>query len=85
MKNLQTFEDFLNESFIIDKYGEKLLSKMNINGANGKWVLNLVDLYDDGDQYVVITGKYARSTTSEDTIWIPKNQFEEFKKIINSI
>ena len=85
MKNLQTFEEFLNESFKIDSKGEILLSKMNIDGANGKWVLNLVDLDDDGDQFVVITGKYAKSTTSEDTVWIPKNQFEEFKRIINSI
>ena len=85
MKNLHTFEEFLNESFKIDSKGETLLSKMNIDGANGKWVLNLVDLDDDGDQYVVITGKYAKSTTSEDTVWIPKNQFEEFKIIINSI
>jgi hypothetical protein len=85
MKNLHTFEEFLNESFKIDSKGETLLSKMNIDGPNGKWVLNLVDLDDDGDQYVVITGKYAKSTTSEDTVWIPKNQFEEFKRIINSI
>lgn len=85
MKHIQTFEEFLNESFKIDPNGETLLSKMNIDGANGKWVLNIVDLDDDGDQYVVITGKYAKATTSEDTVWIPKNQFEEFKKLINSI
>ena len=85
MEKIKTFEEFLNESFKIDSKGETLLSKMNIDGANGKWVLNLVDLDDDGDQYVVITGKYAKSTTSEDTVCIPKNQFEEFKKIINSI
>ena len=78
-------DEILNENFRIDSKNEKLISKMVIDGPNGRWELNSIDLNDEGDEYIIITGKYAKSTTDSDTIWIPKEQFEEFKKMINSI
>ena len=85
MKNLHAIDESLNEYFKLDAKDETLLSKMTIKGDDERWVLNVVALNDSGNEYVIITGKYAKSTTDLDTIWIPKDQFEEFKKMINSI
>lgn len=68
MKKILSFNDFLNENFRIDSKNEKLISKMVINGAQGRWELNAIDLNDDGDEYIVITGQYAKSITDSDTI-----------------
>lgn len=81
MKNLHAFD----ENFKLDAKDETLLSKMTIEGDDERWVLNVVALNDSGDEYVIITGKFAKSTTDNDTIWIPKDQFKEFKKMINTI
>ncbi len=92
MKNLQTFEDFLNENIRLDK-GDKILDKMTINDFGDKWVMNVVEVDNELDTsspdvgkevYITLTGKYARDTTS-DSIMIPKEQWEEFKKLINKI
>jgi hypothetical protein len=84
MKNIPTFESFLNESFRLSS-DEKILSSMKVNGPRGKWDCKVIDMNDDGDEWIIVTGEYAKSTTDSDTIWIPKNQFEEFKKFINLI
>jgi hypothetical protein len=92
MKNLNTFEEFLNENLRLDK-GDKFLDKMIINDFGDKWVMNVVEVDNEPDPsspdagkevYITLTGKYARDTTS-DSIMIPKEQWEEFKKLINSI
>jgi len=92
MKNLHTFEEFLNENIRLDK-SDKILDKMTINDFGDKWVLNVVESDNESDPsspdagkevYIVLTGKYARDTTS-DSIMIPKEQWEEFKKLINKI
>ena len=92
MKNLDTFEEFLNENIRLDK-SDKILDKMTINDFGDKWVLNVIESDNETDpdspdagkeMYIVLTGKYARDTTS-DSIMIPKPQWEEFKKLINSI
>lgn len=92
MKKLSTFEEFLNENLRLDK-GDKMLDKMTINDFGDKWVMNVVEVDNESDPsspdagkevYITLTGKYARDTTS-DSIMIPKEQWEEFKKLINSI
>lgn len=92
MKSLQTFKEFLNENLRLDK-GDKILDKMTINDFGDKWVMNVVEVDNVLDPsspdwgkevYITITGKYARDTTS-DSIMIPKEQWEEFKKLINKI
>jgi hypothetical protein len=92
MKNLHTFEEFLNENIRLDK-SDKILDKMTINDFGDKWVLNVVESDNETDPsspdagkevYIVLTGKYARDTTS-DSIMIPKEQWEGFKKLINKI
>ena len=92
MKKLQNFAEFINESIRLSKT-DKLLDKMTINDFGEKWVLNVVEVDNEIDPdsedigkevYVTLTGKYARDTTS-DSIMIPKPQWEEFKKLINSI
>ena len=77
----------VNESFQLDpEGGETLLNKMTINTPDkSKWEMNVVDLDDDGDKYIILTGEYAKSTTSGDSVWIPKTQWDEFKRLINSI
>ena len=96
MKKLHTFEEFLNENINEKvKLGltDKLLDKMIINDFGDKWELNFVESDNELDPnspdignevYITITGKHARDTTS-DSIMIPKQQWEEFKKIINKI
>ena len=92
MKKLQNFAEFINESIRLSKT-DKLLDKMTINDFGDKWELNVVEVDNEIDPnsedigkevYVTLTGKYARDTTS-DSIMIPKPQWEEFKKLINSI
>ena len=92
MKNLQNFAEFINESIRLGKT-DRLLDKMTINDFGDKWELNVVesdneidpDSEDIGKEvYITLTGKHARDTTS-DSIMIPKEQWEEFKKLINSI
>ena len=92
MKSLQTFKEFLNENLRLDK-GDKILDKMTINDFGDKWVMNVIEVDNELDPdspdlgkevYIILTGKYARDTTS-DSIMIPKEQWEEFKKLINSI
>ena len=92
MKKLHTFEEFLNESIRLSKT-DKLLDKMTINDFGEKWELLVVESDNDIDPnsddignevYITLTGKYARDTTS-DSIMIPKEQWEEFKKLINKI
>lgn len=93
MKHIQTFESFLNENLQLDKT-DKLIDKMTINDFDGKWVLNVVEVDNEYDpdspdagkeMYIVLTGRSARYTTDLKTIWIPKEQWEEFKKLINKI
>ena len=92
MKKLQNFAEFINESIRLGKT-DRLLDKMTINDFGDKWELNVVESDNENDpdsedigkeMYIVLTGKYARDTTS-DSIMIPKEQWEEFKKLINSI
>ena len=92
MKKLHTFEEFLNESIRLSKT-DKLLDKMTINDFGEKWELLVVESDNEIDPnsedigkevYITLTGKYARDTTS-DSIMIPKEQWEEFKKLINKI
>ena len=93
MKNyIHTFEDFLNENLRLTKT-DKVLDKMTINDFGEKWELNVIESDNDNDPdsedigkevYITLTGKYARDTTS-DSIMIPKEQWEEFKKLINKI
>jgi len=96
MKYVHTFEEFLNENIRLDK-NEKILDKMTIDDFSGfphkKWVMNIVEVDNEIDPnspdigkevYITLTGKYARDTTS-DSLMIPKEQWEEFKKMINSI
>ena len=96
MKHIHTFENFsesLDESIRLDKT-DKLLSKMTINDFGGdKWELNFVEGDNEIDPnsenigkevYIILTGKNARDTTS-DSIMIPKAQWDEFKKMINTI
>jgi hypothetical protein len=88
MKHLPTFESFnknIDESFRIGTEGEKSLAKMKVKGDRGEWELNAVELDDDGKSYIIITGEYARTVTSGDTIWIPKDQWNDFKQLINKI
>jgi hypothetical protein len=90
MKHIPTFESFsdeTNESFRLDpKGGETLLNKMTvINPNKSKWEMNIVDLDDDGDEYIILTGEYAKSITGGNSVWIPKTQWDEFKRLINSI
>lgn len=93
MNHIQTFESFLNESIRLSPT-DKLIDKMTIDDFDGKkWELNIVELdneldpnsEDNGKEaYIVLTGKYARDTTS-DSIMIPKSQWEEFKNLVNKI
>ena len=92
MKKLHTFEEFLNESIRLSKT-DRLLDKMTINDFGEKWELLVVESDNENDPdsedigkevYITLTGKYARDTTS-DSIMIPKEQWEEFKKLINKI
>ena len=90
---MKTFEEFLNEGIRLDK-NEKIIDKMVINDFdNKKWELNVLEIDNELDPnspdlgkevYITLTGKYARDTTS-DSILIPKQQWEEFKKMINKI
>jgi hypothetical protein len=92
MKSIQTFKEFLNENVRLSKT-DKLLDKMTINDFDDKWVLNIIESDNEIDPnspdigkevYITLTGKYARDTTS-DSIMIPKEQWEEFKNLINKI
>ena len=92
MKHIHTIQSFLTENIRLDK-NEKLLDKMTINDFGDKWILNCVEVDNELDPnspnigkevYITLTGKYARDTTN-DSIMIPKSQWEEFKKLINSI
>ena len=93
MKNyIHTFEDFLNENLRLTKT-DKVLDKMTINDFGEKWELNVIESDNDNDPdsedigkevYITLTGKYTRDTIS-DCIKIPKEQWEEFKKLINKI
>ena len=85
MKHIQRFESFLNESVFRLGSEEAIIGTMKIEGYGKKWEMKAVSLNDDGDEYVIITGEYAKSTTDSDTLWIPKNQLEEFKKMVNSL
>ena len=88
MKKLQTFDEFLNESFRIDSKDERILGKMPVKSATTykpDWELNIVELIEDGETWIIISGQYAKKTTDADTIWIRKDEFDEFKKLINSI
>jgi hypothetical protein len=80
MKNINTFEEFVNEAFR-PAADEKLIDKMKIRDG---WELNVVEVSED-TEHIVITGEYATSTTDGDTVWIPKDQWNEFKKMINGI
>jgi hypothetical protein len=90
---MKTFKEILNEGIRLDK-NEKIIDKMGINDFdNKKWELNVVEIDNELDPnspdlgkevYITLTGKYARDTTS-DSIMIPKQQWEEFKKMINKI
>lgn len=82
MKHIPTFE-----SYKIDPKDETLKGKIHITkGASGKsWELNLVELSEDDQDWIVLNGEYAKSTTDNDTVWIPKEQWSEFKKLINTI
>jgi hypothetical protein len=92
MKHIHTLEEFLNENIRLDK-NEKILDKMAIDDFGDKWVMNIVEVDNEIDPkspnigkevYITLTGKYARDTTS-DSLMIPKEQWEEFKKLINKI
>jgi hypothetical protein len=92
MKYMHTFEEFLNENVRLSKT-DKLLDKMTIDDFGDKWVMNIVEVDNEIDPnspdigkevYITLTGKYARDTTS-DSLMIPKEQWEEFKKLINKI
>jgi len=86
-------ESEVNEGIRLDKT-DKLLNKMTINDFGGdKWELNFIESDNEinpnspdlgKEVYITITGKHARNTTS-DSIMIPKEQWEEFKKMINII
>lgn len=86
---MKTFKDFVNESYKIDPPDGKVLSKMNVAKSSGtsskSWDLHVVEINDDGDEWVILNGSEARSTTDLDTIWIPKEQFQEFRNMINKI
>ena len=92
MKHIHTIQSFLTENIRLDK-NEKLLDKMTINDFGDKWILNCVEVDNELDPnspdrvkevYITLTGKYARDTTNDSSM-IPKSQWEEFKKLINSI
>lgn len=95
MKHIQTFESFtepINEGVKLGPT-DKILNKMTINDFGDKWELNFVESDNETDPsskdigkevYITITGKYARDTTS-DSIMIPKDQWKEFKQMINTI
>jgi hypothetical protein len=92
MKHIHSFEEFLNENVRLSKT-DKLLDKMTIDDFGDKWVMNIVEVDNEIDPnspdigkevYITLTGKYARDTTS-DSLMIPKEQWEEFKKLINKI
>lgn len=82
----------VNESFTLED-NEKLLKKMTINDpTSGDWDMRIVglnDSYDDeeeGEEYILICGEHAKYTTDGGRcIWIPKTQWDEFKRLINSI
>ena len=87
MKHLKTFES-VNEGFRLEK-DETVLGSMNIKfpedmpGAD--YTLDIIHLMDDGDEYVVIPNNYSRSASDGNTVWIPKDQWPEFKKLIDRI
>jgi hypothetical protein len=92
MKHIKLYEEFVTENIRLDKT-DTLLGKMNIDDFGEKWVLNVVESDNETDPnspdigkevYMTITGKYARDTTS-DSIMIPKQQWEDFKKLINKL
>ena len=92
MKTMKTFEEFLNEGIRLDK-NEKIVDKMIIDDFGDKWELNVVEMDNEIDPnspdigkevYITLTGKHARDTTN-DSIMIPKPQWEAFKKMINKI
>ncbi len=93
MKKLNTFEEFLNENLRLGKT-DKLLSKMTVTDFDGKkWDMSVVECDnalnpndpDFGKEvYITIAGEYAKSATDSD-VWIPKDQWDAFKKMINSI
>jgi len=88
MKTLNTYKQFVNEGFRLEK-DETLLGSMDIKfpedmpGAD--YTLDIIHMMDDGDEYVVIPNNYSRSASDGNTVWIPKDQWPEFKKLINRI
>ena len=84
----QIISESVNEGFRLEK-DETLLGSMNIKfpedmpGAD--YTLDIIHLMDDGDEYVVIPNNYSRSASDGNTVWIPKDQWPEFKKLINRI
>lgn len=88
MKNIITFENFVNEAFSVDPKDEKVLGKQKFKSAGTNrpdWEMNVVEFVEDEDTWIIVTGELAKKITDSDTIWIPKDQWEEFKKTINSI
>ena len=92
MKHIKLYEEFVNESIRLSKT-DRLLDKITINDFGEKWERLVVESDNENDPdsedigkevYITLTGKYTRDTTS-DCIKIPKEQWEEFKKLINKI
>lgn len=82
MKHIPTFE-----SFKINPKDETLKGKVHIKkGTSGNaWDLNIVEVSEDGKDWIVLNDEYAKSTTDNGTVWIPKEQWAEFKKLINTL
>jgi len=93
MKNIPTFNDFLNENLRLGKT-DKLLNKMTVTDFEGKrWEMNVVEIDNELDpnspdagkeMIIVITGEFDK-TPIDSSVWIPKEQWDEFKKMINNI
>lgn len=88
MKNVQNFDEFINESFRMDPKDEKSLGKMKFKSAGTShpdWEMNIVEFVEGEDTWMVVTGELAKAITDKDTIWIRKDQWNDFKKLIASI
>ena len=97
MKNLRTFGEFLNEGHKPGASLEKndvLLGDMKVKDFDGNsFQVKVVELDNEfnadhpdfgKEKYIAITGEWSETATESD-VWIPKEQWNEFKRLINSV
>lgn len=76
---IENYEKF-QENFMFDAEAKQL---GEIEFDNKK--LHIFEYNDDGDEYVILCGPSAKSITDLETIWIPREKFDEFKQIIDKL